>query len=253
MKRLACSLSLRKPCIKALVVQDHLPQALRFSLSVFSSLLTDQIYSLFIKKGHSLDRFLSSILISHFTKLGDFHRSFSFLSDTQNPDIVTYNALISGLARFNLPGPVFKLFNWLRLEGLRPDVFSLSSLVKACENFEHNKIAHAVCLKSGFSSGAFLVSGLVENYAKCGDIVSAKKCFRECLEVDNVVCTAMACGYVWNGEFENSKEVFMEMRGLGLELNEFSLTSVIGASFCVEEGEQIHGFSVKVGLICGGL
>ncbi|XP_044476515.1 pentatricopeptide repeat-containing protein At3g09040, mitochondrial-like [Mangifera indica] len=251
MKALARSLSPQKPCIKELVAQDHLPQALKYSLSVFSSPLTDQIYSLFIKKGHSLDPFLSSFLISHFTKLGDFNRSFSFLCDTQNPDIVTYNALISGLARFNQPGPVFKLFNWLRREDLRPDVFTLSSLVKACENFEHNKIAHSVSLKLGFSSGAFLVSGLVENYARCGDIVSAQKCFRECLELDNVAYTAMVCGYVWNEEFEKSKEVFMEMRGLGLELNEFSLTSVIGASFCVEEGEQIHGLSVKLGLFCG--
>lgn len=136
--------------------------------------------------------------------------------------------------------------------GLRPDVFTLSSLVKACESLEENEAAHGVCLRMGFGSAAYLVSGFVENYARAGDIEKAEKCFGECLEVDNVVWTAMVCGYVWNGEFERSKEVFVEMRGLGMELNEFCFTGVLGALFDVREGEQVHGIGVKMGLLCGG-
>ena len=65
--------------------------------------------------------------------------------------------------------------------------------------------------------------------------------------LDYVVWTAMIKGFVWNGLFDKGREFFMGMRGLGLELNEFSLTSVLGALFEVKEGEQIHGFSLKMG------
>lgn len=130
-------------------------------------------------------------------------------------------------------------------------MFTLSSLIKSCENLQENEIVHGVCLKLGFDAGAYLVSGLVENYAKTGDVLSAEKCFRDCSSVDNVVYTAMVCGYVWNGAFEKSKDVFVEMGSLGLELNEFSLTAVLGALFDAKEGEQIHGFGVKVGLLSG--
>ncbi|KAK3227834.1 hypothetical protein Dsin_007696 [Dipteronia sinensis] len=253
MKRLVNSLSVQKPSIETLITQNHHPRALKYSLSLFSPILTDQIYSVFIKNGHSLDPLLSTTLISHFSKIGDFSRAFSFLFDTRNPDIITYNALLSGLARFRLPGSVYVLFDQLRHQGLKPDSFTLSSLVKACESLEENEIVHGVCLRLGFGCGAYLVSGLVENYSKIGDIVSAEKCFRECLGVDNVVYTAMVCGYVWNGEFEKSKGVFMEMSGFGFELNEFTLTSVIGALFDVKEGEQIHAFGVKMGLLSNHL
>jgi len=59
-------------------------------------------------------------------------------------------------------------------------VFTLSSLVKACESLEENEAAHGVCLRMGFGSAAYLVSGFVENYARAGDVEKAEKCFGEC-------------------------------------------------------------------------
>ena len=147
---------------------------------------------------------------------------------------------------------MFDLFNGLRRSGLSPDEFSLSSLVKGCGVLEQNEVAHGVCLKMGLLNG-FVVSGLLDGYAKLGDVDSAEKCFKEFYIADSVVWTAMVCGFVWNGEFEKGREVFVEMRGLGLglELNEFSLTSVLGALSDVREGEQVFGLSVKMGLLCG--
>uniref|UniRef100_A0A2N9FRN0 Pentatricopeptide repeat-containing protein n=1 Tax=Fagus sylvatica TaxID=28930 RepID=A0A2N9FRN0_FAGSY len=248
MKRLS---QCQSQSLKTLLTNGLYPQALKASLP--NPNLTDQTYALFIKSGHSLEPYLSTTLISHFSKLGDFSRASKFLFETPNPDTVTFNALISGFARFRQPRPVFELFNTLRHLGLEPDVFTLSSLVKACGSLEENEAAHGVCLRMGFGSGAYLVSGFVENYARAGDVEKAEKCFGESLVMDNVVWTAMVCGYVWNGEFEKGKVVFVEMRGLGLELNEFSLTGVLGALFNAREGEQVHGIGVKMGLLCGGM
>uniref|UniRef100_A0A2N9HD66 Pentacotripeptide-repeat region of PRORP domain-containing protein n=1 Tax=Fagus sylvatica TaxID=28930 RepID=A0A2N9HD66_FAGSY len=248
MKRLS---QCQSQSLKTLLTNGLYPQALKASLP--NPNLTDQTYALFIKSGPSLDPYLYTTFISHFSKLGDFSRASKFLFETPNPDTVTFNALISGFARFRQPRPVFELFNTLRHLGLEPDVFTLSSLVKACGILEENEAAHGVCLRMGFGSGAYLVSGFVENYARAGDVEKAEKCFGESLVMDNVVWTAMVCGYVWNGEFEKGKVVFVEMRGLGLELNEFSLTGVLGALFNVREGEQVHGIGVKMGLLCGGM
>lgn len=72
--------------------------------------------------------------------------------------------------------------------------------------------------------------------------MSVEMCFRGCLGLDNVAYTAMVCRYMWNGEFDKSKEVFVEMRSLGLELNEFNLSAVLGASFDVKEGDGVKSF-----------
>ncbi|KAI3422715.1 uncharacterized protein J3R85_011795 [Psidium guajava] len=210
-----------------------------------------QAYALFLKSGHPLHRFLSTPLISRSAKNGDFSRSSLFLSDTLSPDTVAFNALISGFASFRRAEPALALFDELRLQGLRPDVYTFSSLVKACGNVWESEIVHGICLKYGFSSGAYVVSGLVENYAGGGEVGAAKKCFEECEGVDNVVWVAMVSGYVWNGEFECAKELFVDMRGLGVQVNEYSMTAVLGALLDGREGGQVHGFGLKMGLLSG--
>ncbi|GMQ05524.1 hypothetical protein CsSME_00050516 [Camellia sinensis var. sinensis] len=249
MKRLSNSSSLHS--LKNLLLQNLYPQALKSSISLHNPLLTDTLYALFLQSGFILDPFLSTSLITHFSLSGDFSRATQLLRDTPQPDTVVYNSLISGFARFSRFDPVFELFNGLRQLGLNPDVYTLSSLIKACDDLERNEIAHGVSIKMGLVSGVFLVSGLVENYSKSGCVNGAEKCFEECLVLDSVVWTAMINGFVWNGLFDKGREIFMGMRGLGLELNEFSLTSVLGALFEVKEGEQIHGFSLKMGFLRG--
>ncbi|XP_028099921.1 pentatricopeptide repeat-containing protein At4g21065-like [Camellia sinensis] len=215
MKRLSSSSSLHS--LKNLLLQNLYPQALKSSISLHNPLLTDTLYALFLQSGFILDPFLSTSLITHFSLSGDFSRATQLLRDTHQPDTVVYNSLISGFARFSRPDPVFKLFNGLRQLGLNPDVYTLSSLIKACDDLEHIEIAHGVSIKMGLVSVVFLVSGLVENYSKSGCVNGAEKCFEECLVLDSV------------RDFYGYE---------GLELNEFSLTSVLGALFEVKEGEE---------------
>lgn len=131
-------------------------------------------------------------------------------------------------------------------------MYTLSSLIKSCDTMEKIMIAHVICIKLGFNLSGFLVSGLIHRYGKFGCVESAEKCFEECFDFDSVVWTAMINGYVWNGEFEKGREVFMAMRRLGLELNEFVMSGVGGALREVREGEQIHGCALKMGLLFAG-
>ncbi|XP_050229891.1 pentatricopeptide repeat-containing protein At4g38010-like [Mercurialis annua] len=253
MKRLTKLTQTHFSQLKTLISQNSYPQALKSSLTLtspFNPLLTDQIYSNFIKSGNSLDPYLSSSLISHYSKINKLSEAFEFFLDTKGPDIITYNALISGFAKFSYSSDVvFELFNELRRAGLVPDVFTLSSLVKGCGDSRENEAVHGVGVRLGFECSGYVVSGLIENYAKNGDVGSSERCFSECFDVDNVVYTAMISGYVGNCEFDKGKKVFGEMRGLGLEFNEFSLTGVMGGLFDVGEGGQIHGFGLKMGLL----
>ncbi|XP_027182484.1 pentatricopeptide repeat-containing protein At4g13650-like [Coffea eugenioides] len=244
--------------IKSFLRQNLFPQALKasFSLPTPNLTITDALYSLFIKSGFTLHPFLSASLISHSsitlpTATSFFPRAINLLNDTVFPDVVVYNSILSGLARFSQPDPVFLVFNQLRQQGLKPDAYSLSSLIKACVEINHNGMAHAVSVKLGFAKNAFLISGLIENYSKNGLLTGAEVCFQDNRCLDSVVWTSMINGYVWNNEFDKAKDVFKEMRGLGLETNEFTLTTMLGGVLEVKEGEQIHGFSQKIGFLNG--
>ncbi|KAL3498893.1 hypothetical protein ACH5RR_041625 [Cinchona calisaya] len=244
--------------VKALLHQNLHPQALKASLSLPTPSLktTDALYSLFIKSGFVLDPFLSASLISHSsltlpTSAAFFSRATNLLNDTLHPDVVVFNSILSVLARFGQSESVFVVFNRLREKGLKPDEYSLSSLIKACEDIDQNGMAHGVSVKMGFVKNVFLVSGLVENYSKNGNLDFAGRFFEENWCLDSVVWTSMINGYVWNDEFDKAKDVFKEMRGFGLELNEFTLSTIVSGVLEVKEGEQIHGFSQKIGFLDG--
>lgn len=118
-------------------------------------------------------------------------------------------------------------------------------------SFHENVMAHCVFFKMGFFPSVFFVSGLIENYCKLGFVNEGEKCFEECLVVDCVVWTSMINEFVLNGWFSKARVMFLKMRCLGLEINEFCLSGILGGLFDVVEGEQIHGFLVKLGFLCG--
>ncbi|GMN31970.1 hypothetical protein TIFTF001_003477 [Ficus carica] len=66
------------------------------------------------------------------------------LADTPEPDTVSFNSLLSGLAQSCQTGLAVKHFNSLKNVGLRPLAFPLSSLVKVCDGIEENVKRRAV-------------------------------------------------------------------------------------------------------------
>ncbi|KAK2630935.1 hypothetical protein EUGRSUZ_L03691, partial [Eucalyptus grandis] len=274
-------------CIRSLVSRSLIPRALELAVAAppaLSPLLADQAYALLLKSGHPLHPFLSTPLISRAARDGDFSRSSLFLSDTRSPDTVAFNALISGLASFRRPGPALALLDELRRRGLRPDAYTFSALVKACGSVWENEIVHGACLKYGFSSGAYVVSGLVENYAGGGEVGAAEKCFEECEGVDNVVWVAMVSGnsimhmysrcgsqadavkafdeisepdvVSWSERIfaacdgVEASELFKLVHSKGVVVNEFTVINLLSQITDVKFlnlGKQIHALSFKRG------
>lgn len=106
----------------------------------------------------------------------------------------------------------------------------------------------------GFLSAVYVITGLLDNYSKVGELDLAEKGFEECPLLDSGVWTAMVTGYVKNGMIGSAVGTFKEMLDLGLSLNEFCLTSVLAAlpdgDSDVNQGKQIHCLSIKVGFLC---
>ncbi|KAE8727299.1 hypothetical protein F3Y22_tig00005465pilonHSYRG00001 [Hibiscus syriacus] len=98
-----------------------------------------------------------------------------------------------------------------------PDVLSLSGLVKGCGSLEQNEIVHGVCLRLGFGNGAFWLVDSLRIMVKVGTWFRLRSVFRVCLGVDNVVLTAMLCGYFGMGNLKR------------LGVNEYTMINVLSA------------------------
>ncbi|XP_038970799.1 pentatricopeptide repeat-containing protein At2g13600-like [Phoenix dactylifera] len=244
------------PPVTALLRRGLLPEALRASAVHHPIPLTLQLLSLSLKSGLSPDLHLATHLIGRLSHSGHLSEARTLLLHTPAADTAAWNALIAGCARNGGVELAFQLFKELPLHGLNPDAFTLSSLIKASSHGDilATEIVHGVAVKMGFLSAVYVITGLLDNYSKLGELGLAEQCFEECPLFDSGVWTAMVSGYVKNGMIGSAVGTFKEMLDLGLRLNEFCLTSVLAAlsdgEFDVKQGKQIHCLSIKVGFLC---
>ncbi|KAJ6425821.1 hypothetical protein OIU84_026408, partial [Salix udensis] len=110
------------------------------------------------------------------------------------------------------------------------------------------KSVHCLVIKTGYDVDVFVGSSLVDMYAKCGDINESRKVFDEMPQRNVVSWSGMIYGYTQLGEHEEAMRLFKEALLEGLDVNDFTLSSVIrvcGSATLLELGKQIHGLCFK--------
>ncbi|KAI4351636.1 hypothetical protein L6164_005979 [Bauhinia variegata] len=110
---------------------------------------------------------------------------------------------------------------------------------------------HGYVVKTGFESNVFVVTVLVDMYAKCKCISEAEYLFKILSIKDNhVLWTAMVTGYTQNGGGLKAIKVFRDMRAEGVDCNQFTFPSISTACSAVSAhcfGDQVHGCLVQSG------
>ncbi|XWS25968.1 hypothetical protein CRYUN_Cryun27aG0113100 [Craigia yunnanensis] len=115
---------------------------------------------------------------------------------------------------------------------------------------EEGKQVHGCLLILGYESQVYIMTALVDMYAKCASTLDARKGFDYLQELDMVLWTSMIGGYVQNGENENAMNLYSRMRIEGIIRDEFTKTSILKACSCLaalELGKQIHACTIKHG------
>lgn len=111
-------------------------------------------------------------------------------------------------------------------------------------------MVHKQTLGLGFNGDVYVAAALVDMYAKCGSIVTARKVFDGMCVRDLVSWTTMVSGYVHNGYNADTLEMARSMMEIGIKMNRVALLSTLLASGQLGElriGEVFYGYA-----ICGG-
>lgn len=130
---------------------------------------------------------------------------------------------------------------------------TIGSLLHHCSKtkaIRHGLSFHAVVVKSGMQIDVVVSNHILNMYAKCGQITSARKAFDEMSERRNLVSwSAMISGYAQSQQPRMAIEVFSRMTRLH-HANEYVLASTLSACaslLALTQGQQIHALSVKFG------
>ncbi|KAG6423349.1 hypothetical protein SASPL_113743 [Salvia splendens] len=131
-----------------------------------------------------------------------------------------------------------------RNDGMIPDDYILQCVMKACgmsNNQFMGKSVHCLTVKTGFDADVFVGSSVVDLYAKCGGLGDARKVFSEMPERN--VISSMIYNYAQTGEDGEALRLFKAALWEGLDVNDFTFSSVIrvcGNSTLYELGRQMH-------------
>eukprot|EP00249_Psilotum_nudum_P016301 c25762_g3_i1 orf=3-899(-) len=168
-------------------------------------------------------------------------------------DVISWTAMIGGYSQHGQVEEALKLFWQMQQESVKLDKIIFLCVLKACANLmalEQGKRIHALIIKSGFESDAYVRSALIDMYAKCQSIHHACQMFNAVCNRDVVSWTAMIAGYVQHGHGENALKIFWQMQRESVKPDKVTFVSVLKACACaaaLKHGKQIHAYAIKSG------
>ncbi|KAF3775741.1 Pentatricopeptide repeat-containing protein [Nymphaea thermarum] len=200
---------------------------------------------------------LSTKLLQRYSQFGDLlsaHLVFNTIHHLEQKPFI-WNVMLRGYMLNNQPEKVLHLYSRMLVSFVRPDGFTFTSLLKACAALVDpgaGSYVHGHALVNGYGRDAFVVTTLIDMYAKCGKLVDACKLFEERTERDVTMWNSMISGLMLNGRAMESLEVFSKMRKLGNLADSVTATAILSASArlgCPNLAKESHAFVLRCGFI----
>ncbi|KAI3710238.1 hypothetical protein L2E82_40014 [Cichorium intybus] len=211
-----------------------------------------KIHGYLIKHGYTSDPFSSNALVDMYSKVGDFQDAKTVFDHIPNPDIVSWNAIIAGCVLHEFFNLGLELFLRMKRSGITPNMFTFSSVLKACSGLGLQDLGqqfHSVLIKSEIELDPFLCCGLIDIYSKCGEMEDAKRVYNMMPQKELTALNALLSGLSQNGNDIEALTLFAKNRK-EIGFNERTLLAILNCSSSMQDvyiSEQIHGLSLKTG------
>ncbi|XP_028752057.1 putative pentatricopeptide repeat-containing protein At3g25060, mitochondrial [Neltuma alba] len=199
------------------------------------------VHGYLIRQDIPMDVVIQTSLVDMYAKTGHLGLAFQVFSMMPNKNIISWAALISGLAQNGFAGNTLELLVEMQGLGFKPDSVCLVSALLACSQFG--------CLKLGKSIHGYIIKRLdfervsgtavIDMYSKCGSHSSASALFDQIRFKDVVSWNAMISTYGIHGNGKEALSLFQKMIELNTEPNHATFTALFSAlshSGLVQEG-----------------
>ncbi|KVH94058.1 Pentatricopeptide repeat-containing protein [Cynara cardunculus var. scolymus] len=201
--------------------------------------------------GHIPDQVAFVTIISACLESGHLDDARHFFNQMPNPNAVAWNVMISGHAREGCHNVVIDYFQGMIRSGVKPTRSTLGSVLSAIAitfDLDCGSQVHSQAIKQGLCSNVYVGSSLINMYAKCQEMDSARSVFDALDEKNIVLWNTMLGGYAQNKNVDEVIHLFINMRCSGFQPDEFTYTSVLSACASlrsVEIGKQLHSLAIK--------
>ncbi|CAM6128797.1 unnamed protein product [Calypogeia fissa] len=197
---------------------------------------------------------LGNALVHRYAESGSLDDARLVFDRIKKRNIVTWNALIGGLAQHGCGDDAYQLFLKMRQEGFDPDAITFLSILNASASggaLEWVKEVHGHITKAGLESDLRVGSALIRMYAKCGSIDDARLVFDRVETRDVITWTVMIGGLAQHGCGHEAYLLLLQMSGEGFKPDAVTYMTILNASAsagALEWVKKIHGHANIAGL-----
>ncbi|XP_031277814.1 pentatricopeptide repeat-containing protein At4g21065-like [Pistacia vera] len=208
-----------------------------------------QLHAHIFHMGFGFNLYLATKLVNLYSVCDSLRNAHLLFDRIPKGNLFLWNVLIRGYA-WNGPYEVaIELYHRLIEYGLSPDNFTFPFVLKACSALsavEEGRKIHEDAIRTNWETDVFVGAALIDMYAKCSCVESAREVFDKILVRDVVLWNSMIATYAQNGKPDESLELCRKMVLTGLRPSEATLVTVISASAdtaALPQGKELHGFS----------
>lgn len=200
------------------------------------------VHGCLIKMGLEFEPDLLIALTAMYAKSGQVMAARSFFDQMETPNLILWNAMISGYAKNGYAEEAVELFREMISKSIRPDSITMRSAILACAQVGSVGLARWMddyISKTEYINHVFVNTALIDMYAKCGSVDYARMVFDRTPNKDVVVWSAMIVGYGLHGRGREAIDLYHSMQQAGVPPNDVTFLGLLTAcnhSGLVEEG-----------------
>ncbi|KAG6682262.1 hypothetical protein I3843_13G115000 [Carya illinoinensis] len=156
-------------------------------------------------------------------------------------DCVSWNIMISIFSQHGSGVQSLNMFVEMWNQGIKSNSMTYATILAISSQV----------IRMELTLDAFIGSGLVDMYAKCGCLEFAKWVFDGLKEQNAVSWTSLISGFAQFWLEEEGLLLFNQMREASVALDEFTFTTIPGVCSAQKDasiGEQLHGSTIKSGV-----
>lgn len=198
--------------------------------------------------GFEPETFLVNILLNMHVKFSLLEEAQVLFDQMPERNVVSWTTMISAYCDAKMNDKALELLIFMLREGVRPNMFTYSSVLRACDSLIILRQLHCGIIKVGFESDVFVRSALIDIYAKLGELRNAECVFNEMPTRDLVVWNSIIAGFAQNSDVDEALNLYKRMKRAGFAADQSTLTSVLRACTglaLLELGTQVHVHVLK--------
>ncbi|XP_057470414.1 pentatricopeptide repeat-containing protein At5g04780, mitochondrial [Actinidia eriantha] len=210
-------------------------------------------HGLIVRIGLETKTLTSNMLINMYSKCGFVDCARKVFDEMPMRSLVSWNTMIGSYTQNGGEEDALELFKQMQREGTQFSEFTVSGVLCACAAkcavFECRQL-QGFAVKTAMDSNVFVGTALLDVYAKSGFVADAIRVFDCTPERSAVTWSSMIAGYVQNELYEEALVLFHEAQMIGVEYNQFTMSSVLSACAglaALIEGQQMHAVIQKIG------